>query len=272
MKISKLLQDLSCFMKYECVVNIMWHTEIEDYIRRIAKMRSGRETLIACCGNIETFNAAVNGVAGSDPLPILWYIPAKNLKNHEIALYTLLKKDEREKHLGIGSLNGRGFVDRAVFGTSSDISYFYPHRANLKNMFGFFGAVKAYLKIIRSMPHDMTIMANGKDYSGTYILCSVTHTGSAGHIIKRREEYDLPENGALEVFLLEEPDKHDDYVRLISDIRRGKLINNPFVRIFRTDCIDITTDDYPWLIDGMYSREYHNISIKNIPEALRILL
>lgn len=236
--------------------------------------------IVVCCGGDGTLNEVISGVMQLGVEIPVGYIPAGttndfatslNLSSRiETAAQAIMQ--ENTKTLDIGCFNGsRYFSYIASFGAFTGSSYSTPQ--SYKNVIGHMAYILEGVKDIPSIhPYHVKVEANGEIYEDEYIFGAVSNSTSIGGIVKLDAlQVDL-NDGLLELILVKKPKTPMDLHKIILFLTK-KEPNNEMIAFIKTAEATFTMEEAtPWTIDGEYEPGGNKVTIKIIPNAIKLLV
>lgn len=248
-----------------------------DASRASAELGAGCDRIV-CCGGDGTFNEVINGAETLENPPPLGYIPAGT--TNDFAATLGLSADileaakaaagEREKHIDLGLFGTRYFSYIASFGAFTESSYNVSQE--LKNSFGHFAYVCEGIRELSGLkPSRVKIAADERVFEDYYIFGAIANTTSIGGILKLGEdEVDLAD-GLFEVILVRNPKSLSELSELVKAVNTRRF-DVDGITFFHTSRVKLITDGIPWSIDGEKCEDGGQVEVKNIRNALRIIV
>lgn len=236
--------------------------------------------IVVCSGGDGTLNEVISGVMCLDKDIILGYIPSGttndfanslNLSDRmETAAKTIINGWPRPVDIGLFGEN-RYFSYIASFGAFTGSSYSTPQLN--KNLIGHLAYVLDGVKDIPNIrPYHIRVEADGKTYQGEYIFGAVSNSLSIGGLIKLDiNNVDL-NDGLFEIILVRNPKSPIELSRILKSIRK-KEYDDKLIDFFKAEEVTFYMDDMiPWSIDGEYEPGASKVTIKNIHNAINVLV
>lgn len=235
--------------------------------------------LIVCCGGDGTFNGMVSSLVHRDNHSAIAYIPSGS--TNDFARSIGLKGSSTDiarqimagipRNLDIGSFNNLYFSYVASFGAFTEASYNTPQ--SLKNRLGHLAYVLEGVKDLSTIePCHMKIIHEGITIEGNYIWGAICNSTSIGGMIQLNKELVDFNDGLFEVMLIQMPKTLLDLTKIIVSINT-QIYDPDMVQFFQSNEIYIYPEtEIPWTLDGEYAPGSREIHVKNIHNALQILI
>lgn len=238
--------------------------------------------LVVCCGGDGTLNEAMSGLLEkSDRSPIpLGYIPAGSTNDFadtlgipsvpSAAAVNICKSDRVA--IDVGKFNNeRSFSYIATFGAFSAASYNAPQE--LKNTIGHMAYLIEGMKQLANMKrYRAGISADGKQYSGDYIYCSVSNTKSVGGLVKLSEKIVDLHDGLFEVILVKYPEDIAQTSKIISGVLSSDFSGDMFEFFKAKEITFVMEEGADWSLDGEKVEAPATVTIRNLHKAIDIYL
>lgn len=239
---------------------------------------------VVCCGGDGTLNEVISGLIqnghGETSLLPLGYIPCGSTNDFANTLGISSNPLEAAKAIVNGDLRT---IDIGRFGKKRYFSYIasigaftaasYNAPQDIKNVFGHFAYVIEGMRSLADIrPEHIHVIADGNEYEGEFIFCSVSNTTSAGGIVKLSpEDIDL-NDGKFELMLIHYP---NDALE-ISDIITGITINDfsgPMFEFIKAKELDfIYKGNKAWTLDGEKAESKDGVQLVNLHSAIQIFI
>ena len=239
----------------------------------------GYDTII-CCGGDGTLNETITGLCMSNSRSKinLGYIPCGSTNDFADTLGLNTSPEKQIKNIlkqnlttiDVGRFGDRRFFSYiASFGALTDAAYSAPQ--DLKNAFGHFAYILEGLKDISNIkPINATVIADGKEYSGTYVFGSVSNTKSVAGIVKLKDDVVDLNDGLFEVLLVKYPEDIID----LNDILIGASMSNfdsEMFEFFRAKELSFRFErPLCWTLDGEQSNASKKAEIKVMEKAVNL--
>lgn len=268
--------QIFCQAGYELTLNITQYinTAIEE-----AVTKDNRYDLIICCGGDGTFNSMVSTLIPLENHPSISYIPSGSTNDfaRSIGLNGTAVSIAREimvgspKPLDIGSFNQYYFSYIASFGAFTEASYNTPQ--SLKNRLGHLAYILEGMKDLSGIePCYMKIVSDDRVLENNYIWGAVCNSTSIGGMIRLNKDLVDYNDGLFEVILIKAPKTLIDLTKIVVSINTQDY-DPEVIDFFQTGDLTIYPEaEIPWTLDGEYAPGNKEIHIKNIHNALQIIV
>lgn len=252
-------------------------TRRKKHATELASQEAGNYELIICCGGDGTVNEVVSGLMSSGADTILGYIPTGSTNDFAASLglsgrpVDAVNKitEVPVKTLDVGIFNDeRYFTYIASFGLFTSVSYSVPQ--NTKNTLGYLAYVLEAMKNIANIkPCHVKVETDDKTYEDDYIFGAVANSTSVGGIMHLKSDHVDMRDGLFEVLLIKYPRSIMDFHKMIFSVT-GSNFDNEMFDFFHSNKIKFTlAEPIPWSLDGEYQKGDINVTIKNIPDAIK---
>lgn len=234
---------------------------------------------VVCSGGDGTLDEVVTGVMKSGHHVPIGYIPAGSTNDFgnslgidkEMLNAAQIAGGEHSFLCDVGRFGEDYFVYVAAFGLFTEVSYATDQ--NLKNMLGHAAYVLEGMKQLWDIPSfRMMVEHDGNIFYDEFIYGMVTNTMSVGGfkgIIPGNIELN---DGLFEVTLIKMP-KNPIELNEILAFLTGISKDTELVYSFRTKEIKFTcNEEVPWTLDGEYGGSTDCITVKNMQEAMEIMV
>lgn len=236
--------------------------------------------LIVCNGGDGTLNEVISGVMRLERKITIGYIPSGttndfatslNLSDKiETAAKTIIFGQPRTVDIGLFGDN-RYFSYIASFGAFTGSSYSTPQ--SYKNLLGHLAYVLDGMKGIPGIrPHHVRVEVDGETYEDDYLFGAVSNSISIGGLLKLdASEVDL-NDGVFEIILVKNPKTPLELSRMLLSIRKREYKDKSIQLIKASEATFYMDEVIPWSIDGEYEAGANKIKIKNINNAISIIV
>ena len=235
--------------------------------------------MVVCCGGDGTLNEVITGMLSSGkPLP-LGYIPAGSTNDFaetlglsgipEVQAEKIAKKND-VLSIDVGNFNDERFFSYiASFGAFAAASYEAPQE--LKNSLGHFAYILEGIRDLGEVrSHRVHVQADGRNFSGNYLFCSVSNTSSIAGMVKLKPSIFNLADGLFEVLLVKKPSTVIELNEIIVGITNSDFSGRMF-EFFKTKDISFAlSKSIPWTLDGEKAEGRANIHIKTLPAAIQL--
>lgn len=235
--------------------------------------------LIICCGGDGTFNSMVSSLIPRKNHPAISYIPAGSTNDfaRSIGLSGTSVDIAREimtgspKSLDIGAFNDLYFSYIASFGAFTEASYNTPQ--SLKNKLGHLAYLLEGVKDLSAIePCRMKIIYNHTVLENNYIWGAVCNSTSIGGMIRLNKDLVNYNDGLFEVILIKAPKTFFDLTKIVVSINTQDY-DPDVIDFFQAGELTFYPEtEIPWTLDGEYAPGNKEIHIKNIHNALQIIV
>ena len=234
---------------------------------------------IVCSGGDGTLDETVSAVMDAGLQLPLGYIPAGSTNDFATSLH-IPKNMEQAAEIAVqgtpflcdvGSANGTTFVYVAAFGAFTDVSY--ETTQEMKNLFGHAAYIMEGVKRIGRFPSYKTrVCSDSKVIEGEFVLGLISNSRSVGGFTMITEKDTELDDGLFEVLLIRKPKSAMEW----NEIGNCLLNHRPDeknVYIFKTKEIQFEFEkEPPWTIDGEFGGKHKCVTIKNIHQAITIMV
>ena len=213
--------------------------------------------LIVCAGGDGTVNECISGMAETELVRPLGYIPCGSTNDfalsHEIPTDLLEAAkaiaDGRQRQYDIGCFGERYFLHHALFGAFTRLAYSTDQAQ--KNLLGFGAYVLDGLRELPNLkPISMIVTADGVKEEGEYLFGAVSVNGVIAGLYNLPEEIIGEKDGRLAAVLIKTPKNVADWDVLGRSLLSGDP-NCAMVRVLVGEKILVETPDgLEWSLDG----------------------
>ena len=265
-----------------CQADYILTLNVTQYINEaIDEALSGdiRYDLIICCGGDGTFNSMVSALVPRENHPAISYIPSGSTNDfaRSIGLSGTSVDIAREimagspRCLDIGAFNHLYFSYIASFGAFTETSYNTPQ--SLKNKLGHLAYLLEGMKDLSAIePCGMKIVHDDITLEGNYIWGAVCNSTSIGGMIRLNKDLVDYNDGLFEVILIKAPKTLFDLTKIVVSINTQDYDPDVIDFFQAGDLIFYPEAEIPWTLDGEYAPGNTEIHIKNIHNALQIIV
>lgn len=211
--------------------------------------------------------------------PPLGYLPNGSTNDFAASLHipanlveaALIASDGTPTPLDIGIHNDRYFAYVASFGAFTRASYSVPQET--KNALGHFAYILQGVKDLDSLrPYSCRVQADEETFEGNFIFGAVCNSTSLGGLVRLDPTRVKMDDGAFELILLRMPKTPLDLQNLIVAMTRQQY-DYPGVIFRHVSNVTVTTEeDIPWSLDGEFAPSAPRVEIRNLPQAIRLML
>ncbi len=250
---------------------------------RIAAEYGADCELLVFSGGDGTMNEIIRGVMTleKEQRPVLGYIPMGSTNDFAAALGLPKRVDQLIKtavsgvptDIDVGCFNGRHYAYLASFGAFTDISYSTAQES--KNTLGFLAYLGSGMNSIANIkPNRTNVIINGEMLSDDYAFVSVSNTPSVVGVINyaRRSRVDL-NDGLFEVMLINYPENAIELSKIARALSTADFESCEYMHRFTCSEVRFILDEpVDWMLDGERVEAGHEVTIKNIHSAVKIML
>ncbi len=234
---------------------------------------------IVCSGGDGTLDETVSGMMDAGLKIPLGYIPAGSTNDFGTSLQ-IPKNMEQAAEIAvcgepflcdIGNINDRIFVYVAAFGIFTDVSY--ETTQEMKNLFGYAAYLMEGAKRIGRFPaYKAKIHTTEKELEGEFVLGLISNSKSVGGFKIITEKDTELDDGRFEVLLVRKPKTATDWNETGNCLINHKP-DDKNVYIFKTEEIRFEFEEEPpWTIDGEFGGKHKCVNIKNMHQAITIMV
>ena len=250
--------------------------------REITHLLAGRAALydlIVCCGGDGTLNETIDGLMRCAQRPPLGYIPAGSTNDFanslkipkDIVKAAHVAVEGRKFPVDVGYFNGDSFIYIAAFGLFTDVSY--QTSQELKNVLGHAAYILEGAKRLHNITsYKMRVEYDGNIIEDEFAYGMITNSVSVGGFKKLTGKNVLLDDGLFEVTLIRMPKNPVEWNEILSCLANLKD-DSDLIYTFKTDCVKFLPEDViPWTLDGEFGGEHKNVIVKNVHQALEIMV
>jgi len=261
---------------FQCTVHIT--KGLGDGANAVRKITEPYDMIVAIGGD-GTLNEVVTGLLDSKKDIPIGYIPAGSTNDYAATLglskdFAIAAKDiiyGTKTKLDIGSINNRFFVYIASFGAFTGVSYSTPQIA--KNLLGHAAYVLSGIKDIASLsPIHMRVETPINSFEGDYIFGAVSNSTSIGGIMTLDSSVVDLSDGLFEVTLIKTPQNAIELGKIITSIHNSDFTAECFDTCITSEATFYPDKVVPWTLDGEYFEGDTVIKIKNLHNAISLIL
>lgn len=236
--------------------------------------------IIVCNGGDGTLNEVISGVMRLDKKVTIGYIPSGttndfasslNLSDKiETAAMTIINGQPRTVDIGLFG-DKRYFSYIASFGAFTGSSYSTPQ--SYKNLIGHLAYVLEGMKDIPNIrPYHVRVEAEGQVYEGEYLFGAVSNSISIGGLLKLDSNKVDMNDGLFEIILIKNPKTPFELSRMLLSISKKEYTDKLIQFIKAPEATFYMEESIPWSIDGEYEAGVSKVRIKNITNAISIMV
>lgn len=242
-------------------------------------LKEGDYDRLVVCGGDGTLNEVITGLMNSGVRITLGYIPSGTLNEWSSGLH--ISKNIKQaaadittgnkRLLDIGKFDDRYFSYTASFGAFTEASYSAPQ--DVKNVLGqaayFFEGIKSLGNI---KPVHLKFTTEERETEGDFLFGAISNSMSVGGIVKFKESLVKLNDGKFEVLLIRNPDNILGLQPILDGIIKQDF-DREGMEFFTAEKITVTGGEgLSWTLDGEYAEGKEEITVKNIHNAIELLL
>ena len=250
----------------------------EDAMQKV-KNETKNYDLVICSGGDGTLDEAVTGMMQSEKKVPLGYIPAGSTNDFanslkipkDIVKAAHVAVEGRKFQVDVGYFNGDSFIYIAAFGLFTDVSY--QTSQELKNVLGHAAYILEGAKRLHNITsYKMRVEYDGNIIEDEFAYGMITNSVSVGGFKKLTGKNVLLDDGLFEVTLIRMPKNPVEWNEILSCLANLKD-DSDLIYTFKTDCVKFLPEDViPWTLDGEFGGEHKNVIVKNVHQALEIMV
>lgn len=249
-----------------------------DAIQKVEE-EAGNYDLVVCSGGDGTLDEVVTGIMSREEKIPLGYIPAGSTNDFATSLgipKDMVKAASAAVNgtpfpCDIGAFNEDFFVYVAAFGLFTDVSY--KTSQEWKNVLGHAAYILEGMRSLHDIPsYLMQVEYNNIRIQDEFIYGMISNSTSVGGFKGMTGKDVLLDDGVFEVTLIKKPHNPIELNEIIASLI-NLVDDTDMVYSFKTDQIKITAKNpVPWTLDGEFGGDHDEIVIKNLCQAVDILI
>ena len=275
-----LLDVLAAFSEGDYRIHI-YPTRYPKEITEVIAREGENYDMVVCCGGDGTLNETVSGLMQLEHQPLLGYIPAGTVNDFASSLHISKTIPTAARNIvdgvpfacDMGMWGGQYFTYVAGFGAFTEVSYDTPHEQ--KQALGRLAyLLEGARSLTRIRPYHVRVEHDKGCFEDDVLLGLVTNATSVGGFKApaSAKAAVLLDDGLNEVILVRNVTNLTDMNRLTNSLLRWDLSGDQFVT-FQTDHLHFEFDQrVPWTLDGEYGGMVKDVTIRNVPKAVRIMV
>lgn len=274
----RLLQIVDLMVKKGYDVTVYPTQAKRDALKMVQK-RAEEFDLIVCSGGDGTLDEAVRGMMLSGKKVPLGYIPAGSTNDFANSLKIpkdMVKAAEiavsgQKFACDIGMFNQKPFVYVAAFGMFTAVSY--KTRQEWKNILGHAAYLLEGVKSLTEITsYHLRVECAGRVIEDEFIYGMITNSNSVGGFKNMTGKNVLLDDGKFEVTLIKMPKNIVELNAILGSLT-NLIDDTELIYSFKSDCITfLSEENVSWTLDGEYGGSLHEVTIKNIKQALEIMV
>ena len=275
---NKLMEVIDIMVKAGYEVTVHSTQDREDAMQKV-KSEAKNYDLVICSGGDGTLDEAVTGMMQSEKKVPLGYIPAGSTNDFanslkipkDIVKAAHVAVEGRKFPVDVGYFNGDSFIYIAAFGLFTDVSY--QTSQELKNVLGHAAYILEGAKRLHNITsYKMRVEYDGNIIEDEFAYGMITTSVSVGGFKKLTGKNVLLDDGLFEVTLIRMPKNPVEWNEILSCLANLKD-DSDLIYTFKTDCVKFLPEDViPWTLDGEFGGEHKNVIVKNVHQALEIMV
>lgn len=275
---NKLMEVIDIMVKAGYEVTVHSTQDREDAMQKV-KSEAKNYDLVICSGGDGTLDEAVTGMMQSEKKVPLGYIPAGSTNDFanslkipkDIVKAAHVAVEARKFPVDVGYFNGDSFIYIAAFGLFTDVSY--QTSQELKNVLGHAAYILEGAKRLHNITsYKMRVEYDGNIIEDEFAYGMITNSVSVGGFKKLTGKNVLLDDGLFEVTLIRMPKNPVEWNEILSCLANLKD-DSDLIYTFKTDCVKFLPEDViPWTLDGEFGGEHKNVIVKNVHQALEIMV
>ncbi len=275
---NKLMEVIDIMVKAGYEVTVHSTQDREDAMQKV-KNEAKNYDLVICSGGDGTLDEAVTGMMQSEKKVPLGYIPAGSTNDFanslkipkDIVKAAHVAVEGRKFPVDVGYFNGDSFIYIAAFGLFTDVSY--QTSQELKNVLGHAAYILEGAKRLHNITsYKMRVEYDGNIIEDEFAYGMITNSVSVGGFKKLTGKNVLLDDGLFEVTLIRMPKNPVEWNEILSCLANLKD-DSELIYTFKTDCVKFLPEDViPWTLDGEFGGEHKNVIVKNVHQALEIMV
>lgn len=275
---NKLMEVIDIMVKAGYEVTVHSTQDREDAMQKV-KSEAKNYDLVICSGGDGTLDEAVTGMMQSEKKVPLGYIPAGSTNDFanslkipkDIVKAAHVAVEGRKIPVDVGYFNGDSFIYIAAFGLFTDVSY--QTSQELKNVLGHAAYILEGAKRLHNITsYKMRVEYDGNIIEDEFAYGMITNSVSVGGFKKLTGKNVLLDDGLFEVTLIRMPKNPVEWNEILGCLANLKD-DSELIYTFKTDCVKFLPEDViPWTLDGEFGGEHKNVIVKNVHQALEIMV
>ncbi|MCI5621385.1 MAG: YegS/Rv2252/BmrU family lipid kinase [Lachnospiraceae bacterium] len=254
-------------------------TQCRDDAQRKVREEAGDFDLVVCSGGDGTLDEVVTGMMQRQDRVPIGYIPAGS--TNDFANSLKIPKDMlkaaavavqgRRFPVDVGDFNQDSFIYVAAFGLFTAVSY--QTSQSLKNVLGHAAYILEGARSLLDIPtYQMRVEHDDEVIEGEFIYGMISNSISVGGFKNLTGKHVLLDDGVFEVTLIKAPKNPIEMNEIIINLTNRKD-NSDLIYTFKTDELRICPETtIPWTLDGEFGGEHRDVVIKNMHQAVEIMV
>ena len=173
--------------------------------------------------------------------------------------------------MDVGDFNQDSFIYVAAFGLFTAVSY--QTSQSLKNVLGHAAYILEGARSLLDIPtYQMRVEHDDEVIEGEFIYGMISNSISVGGFKNLTGKHVLLDDGVFEVTLIKAPKNPIEMNEIIINLTNRKD-NSDLIYTFKTDELRIYPETtIPWTLDGEFGGEHRDVVIKNMHQAVEIMV
>ena len=275
---NQLLDILDTMVKAEYEVTAYPTQESGDATHKVA-MEAEHYDLVVCSGGDGTLEETVSGLMRCANRPLLGYIPAGSTNDFanslgipkDMVMAAQTAVSGRVFPCDIGSFNEDYFVYVAAFGLFTEVSY--KTSQEWKNVLGHAAYILEGMRSLHEIPsYLMQVEYDNIRLQDEFIYGMISNSTSVGGFKGMTGKDVLLDDGLFEVTLIKKPRNPIELNEIIASLI-NLMDDTNMIYSFKTSEVRITAKyEVPWTLDGEFGGNHLEVSIKNLCQAVSIMV
>ncbi len=275
---NKLLQIVDIMVKGGYEVTI-YPTQAREDAFRMVRDRAHEFDLVVCSGGDGTLDEAVSGMVLSGNHVPLGYIPAGSTNDFanslkipkDMAKAAEIAVSGQKFSCDVGKFNEEPFVYVAAFGIFTAVSY--KTRQEWKNILGHAAYILEGMKSLTEITsYYMRVECEEAVIEDEFIYGMITNSSSVGGFKNMTGKNVLLDDGKFEVTLIRMPKNIVELNAILASLT-NLIDDTDLIYSFKSDCITFfSEEEVSWTLDGEYGGSVRMATIRNIRQALEIMV
>ena len=279
MQAGRRLGELLPLLESDGVIAELLETKAAGEARAAVASRAGEFRRVVCIGGDGTLNEVLSGMLEAGQNVPIGYIAAGSTNDfaasHGIARDILQAARDIASGvptpIDVGMFNGRCFAYTASFGAFTRASYAAPQA--VKNAVGHLAYIFEGIRDIANIrPYAVAVEADGEVRSGEFIFGMAGNSTSMGGVLRLDPKQIDLHDGKFEVLLVRKP-QHIGQLIAAAVALQSQNYDNELLCFFKAAHLRISAPgDMDWTLDGEFQPGAEHIEIRNLHDAVRLIL
>lgn len=279
MQAGRRLGELLPLLESDGVIAELLETKAAGEARATVASRAGEFRRVVCIGGDGTLNEVLSGMLEAGQNVPIGYIAAGS--TNDFAASHGISRDILQAArdiaggvptpIDVGMFNGRCFAYTASFGAFTRASYAAPQA--VKNAVGHLAYIFEGIRDLANIrPYAVTVEAEGEVRSGEFIFGMVGNSTSMGGVLRLDPRQIDLHDGKFEVMLVRKP-QHIGQLIAAAVALQSQNYDNELLCFFKAAHLRISAPgDMDWTLDGEFQPGAEYIEIRNLHDAVRLIL